>query len=650
MLKPNTKSSIESHPGTTKTIKPPIAPKPKIDYKLNDDRKYRDPRLTGNLKLVPLPPPRSKKINIPSTTDLSETLTNTAAIRTNLTPNKLNTVKSQFLVSGRNGGLPPLPSQISSKNVISIGQSSVSNNVLGSSRNSSRASVGNAKNALLMEKVRLNTPVKDEKLSSILNEASNSNSTIAKTLPITINSSCIVPINCNNNDDNNSNNNNIAPVSNNNNVNESQTESLVVSKDKTCKPLNQHNSVPTTISSYKSHSSNMVSSLSSATSSIPKSLNMNYYTGSPNIGVSRRFPKKDQEDPAKSIKKRIDHGKILENYDDSNSLDNNSIISTNSLLNINDNHKRHVNESEDEVDHIKKQVQIKFPSNGTNLGASLSAPCSPAKPILQKSDAVDLEDYDYYKKLSRGISKATDNVNIVSKARTEFAQEIWEAMDSDRSPFFVDTPIFTFTLPDLSIYSDEFRMFLERDLIEMSTLVSLESACRLNWWAMIGALQRLWPLATSGDGNCLLHAASLGMWGFHDRLLTLRKALYEFLTRSQYSQPLWRRWRWQVSQQNRETGLVYNAEEWEAEWANVIRLASSAPRGTKNSEENTGSVPNLSSTSSKRLSNGFISGHSDDEQLGGHVYESLEEIHVLALAHVLRRPIIVVADITLKVT
>ena len=39
----------------------------------------------------------------------------------------------------------------------------------------------------------------------------------------------------------------------------------------------------------------------------------------------------------------------------------------------------------------------------------------------------------------------------------------------------------------------------------------------------MGTCPRLWPLATTGDGNCLLHAASLGMWGFHDRLLTLRQ-------------------------------------------------------------------------------------------------------------------------------
>ena len=31
------------------------------------------------------------------------------------------------------------------------------------------------------------------------------------------------------------------------------------------------------------------------------------------------------------------------------------------------------------------------------------------------------------------------------------------------------------------------------------------------------------------------------------------------------------------------------------------------------------------------------------------LYESLEEVHVLALAHILRRPIVVVADTILKV-
>lgn len=37
------------------------------------------------------------------------------------------------------------------------------------------------------------------------------------------------------------------------------------------------------------------------------------------------------------------------------------------------------------------------------------------------------------------------------------------------------------------------------------------SVGRLNWWVSVDpTCQRLLPLATTGDGNCLLHAASLG--------------------------------------------------------------------------------------------------------------------------------------------
>ncbi|KAK8732412.1 hypothetical protein OTU49_007081, partial [Cherax quadricarinatus] len=61
----------------------------------------------------------------------------------------------------------------------------------------------------------------------------------------------------------------------------------------------------------------------------------------------------------------------------------------------------------DEVDRVQRPEVSILASSGS--GPSLSAPCSPAKPLLRKTEAVDLEEYDYYKKLSRGISKATDN-------------------------------------------------------------------------------------------------------------------------------------------------------------------------------------------------------------------------------------------------
>ena len=70
----------------------------------------------------------------------------------------------------------------------------------------------------------------------------------------------------------------------------------------------------------------------------------------------------------------------------------------------------------------------------------------------------------------------------------------------------------------------------------------------------MGVCRRLLPLATVGDGNCLLHAASLGMWGYHDRLLTLRKALYRTLTSHLAKGAIKRRWRLEQWQKNIKAG------------------------------------------------------------------------------------------------
>ncbi|KAH0950025.1 hypothetical protein HN011_001651 [Eciton burchellii] len=205
------------------------------------------------------------------------------------------------------------------------------------------------------------------------------------------------------------------------------------------------------------------------------------------------------------------------------------------------------------------------------------------------------------KKLARGISRATENAAIVSYARSHLA-----------SLGALDTPEFTFSLPDLSVYPDSFRKFLEKDLIENGCLISLEAAGRLNWWYKNGTTRVLWPLATSGDGNCLLHAASLGMWGFHDRLLTLREALHNTLTKGEYRHALFRRWKWRQTSLNAAAGLSYTEAEWSSEWQSIVDMASPVTRNQTTS------------------------------------YQSLEEIHVLTLAHALRRPIIVIAETMLK--
>ncbi|XP_028921385.1 OTU domain-containing protein 7A [Ornithorhynchus anatinus] len=237
------------------------------------------------------------------------------------------------------------------------------------------------------------------------------------------------------------------------------------------------------------------------------------------------------------------------------------------------------------------------------------------RPGLPRQDEIAQE-----KRLSRGISHASSA--IVSLARSHVANEC------NNEQFPLEMPIYTFQLPDLSVYSEDFRSFIERDLIEQATMVALEQAGRLNWWSTVClSCKRLLPLATTGDGNCLLHAASLGMWGFHDRDLVLRKALYTMMRSGAEKEALKRRWRWQQTQQNKESGLVYTEEEWEREWTELLKLASSEPRTHFSKNGGTG---------------GGVDNSEDP------VYESLEEFHVFVLAHILRRPIVVVADTMLR--
>ncbi|XP_014019718.2 OTU domain-containing protein 7B [Salmo salar] len=242
------------------------------------------------------------------------------------------------------------------------------------------------------------------------------------------------------------------------------------------------------------------------------------------------------------------------------------------------------------------------------------------RPLLHRQEEVlQGENNATEKRLSRGISHASST--IVSLARSHVS-----STGNCSSEPLLDTPLCTFQLPDLTVYRDDFRGFIERDLIEQSMMVALEHAGRLNWWTRVGPnCQSLLPLATSGDGNCLLHAASLGMWGFHDRDLMLRKSLYALMDHGQERESLRRRWRWQQTLQNKESGLVYTEEEWQKEWNELLKLASSEPR-------------------IHYSTNGSNGTESSEEP----VYESLEEFHVFVLAHVLRRPIVVVADTMLR--
>lgn len=178
-------------------------------------------------------------------------------------------------------------------------------------------------------------------------------------------------------------------------------------------------------------------------------------------------------------------------------------------------------------------------------------------------------------------------------------------------------PAYAFILPNLDKFNPDFRDFIHRDIIEISTLRRLEASGHLNWWCD-NPNQRLWPLVTVGDGNCLNHSISLGIWGVHDRQLNLRQLLHDSLTVSERKYAFYRRWRYHETKANLQSGLIFSESEWAKEWNDILTLSKITPRVNENG--------------------------TNSEQ----TYESLELIHVYALANVLKRPIVVVSDTVLK--
>ncbi|KAG8444426.1 hypothetical protein GDO86_009563 [Hymenochirus boettgeri] len=157
-------------------------------------------------------------------------------------------------------------------------------------------------------------------------------------------------------------------------------------------------------------------------------------------------------------------------------------------------------------------------------------------------------------------------------------------------------------------FCSRFREIIQKSLFDISMKLALESQNKLN---ACSEVKKLVPLKTNGDGNCLLHAASMYMWGVQDTDLALRKTLHDVLTATDTRNF---RFRWQLecvkSTEFIKTGLRYDTRNWDEEWEQLVKM---------------------SSTETSEGQNGLQ-------------YDSLEEIHIFVLANILRRPIIIIAD------
>ena len=130
-------------------------------------------------------------------------------------------------------------------------------------------------------------------------------------------------------------------------------------------------------------------------------------------------------------------------------------------------------------------------------------------------------------RLRRGISSTMDNMEIVSNACGELVllHGIKEVTSQDAvearhggvgGSDVVDALNYTFILPDITRYPDDFRTFLHKDLIETTTLVSLEQAGMFHAGLSLSALVSLEQAGMLHTGLSLSALVSLEQAGmFH---------------------------------------------------------------------------------------------------------------------------------------
>lgn len=178
-----------------------------------------------------------------------------------------------------------------------------------------------------------------------------------------------------------------------------------------------------------------------------------------------------------------------------------------------------------------------------------------------------------------------------------FAHSMRSRREDFACSFF--TELVTFSLPgevtELEASIEE-QLFCE--ILDLDVQKVLEEESLINWSSelMTQYQSRIYPLWNRATGDCLLDSVLQATWGVFDLHNVMRKKLHESLVNG-FSRffPRWREWE---EIQASEMNYSLEEEQWKTDWSLILSLAASAGR-------------------------------------------SLEQVHVFALAHILRRPIII---------
>ncbi|XP_028391070.1 ubiquitin thioesterase ZRANB1-like [Dendronephthya gigantea] len=166
-------------------------------------------------------------------------------------------------------------------------------------------------------------------------------------------------------------------------------------------------------------------------------------------------------------------------------------------------------------------------------------------------------------------------------------------------PCYFYTDLVTFTLPgELQDLPGAVQQYALEEVVDQNAQRVLELESIINWSVEITNQldSRVYALWNRSAGDCLLDSICQATWGIFDRENALRNALYVSL--SEGASRFFPRWKEWEEMQATNMQFTLDEDQWEQDWASVLSLAS---------------------------------------QPGA----SLEQMHVFALAHIIRRPIII---------
>lgn len=425
------------------SLKPPVAPKPVFDHKPSSGSQQHlsDGRSAGGgSKLAPLPPPRARKIGVLPRLSHDGQSSVVAVPSHGLPPVSPDVLPvASILVDsyiqksinvGRVSSLPPiqkcagggnLPQDFSSPSATPVATSLVPS----VNKSSSKPQSGSAKNALLIEKVRGTSSSYLEGQKNYTYDGTARASSVPHHNPpnpshITVNSSCIVSVNNPNNNTNKNNNiyvNDYSPLL----VNDSGTLHSSIA----CQTTNgvYHNAPyssysqlpssssiavqatsrdssppfsPTPVPSSTGPSSVIVPSSTKTTDLHARDSKLSRLISVGSLADSRCIPGSSAESKCERTSSNVSEGQETNCICECQESREKSVNRDSSLVD-GDMKKREKSEKkyagDDEVDRVLRPDMAHLSTLGS--GPSLSAPCSPAKPLLRKTEAVDLEEYDY---------------------------------------------------------------------------------------------------------------------------------------------------------------------------------------------------------------------------------------------------------------